>query len=287
MDDNHEKQYFTPPAGIKIRTSVPGLMDKIHTSISPDASDIYWYIKFNIPLDEKTVSEKTMDVTDTEGYIMRTDISYNNSYNTIVISPLDSYEQNIYYLLNISKKVKSVKGQNLKSEIHILFKLLNNKISDYKVLKSTAKIPKRRPRPKDYEARLRAGAREYPNTKIYSFEQQYANMSQDQLPPCALRVNFWAGLAGLALMAVTYFFVKNWIAITAALALCAACAVYIITQLMSRKNLSVLLYNRGKRKFYREEYESAAALFKQALQKDPDNEMAEFALNKVAFYVKT
>ena len=77
------------PPRIRIATSDPKLKDKIQINLEGPIDNVYWYIRFNIPLDEESVNDKTMEVTDTEGYIMRTDISYQGKHNRIVISPLD------------------------------------------------------------------------------------------------------------------------------------------------------------------------------------------------------
>lgn len=262
---------------IKIATSIPSLKDKIHVKVEEGSNTIYWYIKFNIPLDEHSVSEKHMSVTDTDGYIMHTDIAYDTDKNLIVISPLDSYEQNRFYLLNISKKVKSARGQNLKREIHILFKLLNNQISEYQILKSTVTVPKPKPRPKDYDQRN-------PKSKVYSFDQKIvSSLPQDKLPQAAVKVNVLLGIAGLA-TALSGLFFSNLPLMGVGILACILGVAHIFYQLSRKTQYSVLVYNKGVRLFNKEHYEEAEQRFKMALAIDPDNEMAEYALDKVYFY---
>lgn len=264
---------------IRLATSIPSLKDKIHVDIAPDTDDVYWYIRFNIPLDEESVSEKTMDVTDTEGYIMRTDITYDKNRNMIVISPIDSYEQDVFYLLNISQKVKSAKGQNLRSKIHILFKLLEGEISEFKVLKSTVKVPVPKPRPKNYEQRIA-------KTKLYSFDPATLTGGEphDKLRPMPVRANIVVAVLGLAMLAINVF-LKIGILWVAAFLVCAIGAVILFIQLIQPPQRSAVLYNRGARNFNKENYKKADKMFKRALKLDENNERAEYASNKVSYYL--
>lgn len=137
---------------VKLATTDPDLKDRIKIDIDDDSGEgIYWYIKFNIPLNENTVSNKAMTITDAKGYKMRTEIMYYKSRNTIVISPKESYMENVFYILTISKKVKSLGGNHLKGDTHILFKLKDNQISQYEILKDDIKIPAPCERPINYE----------------------------------------------------------------------------------------------------------------------------------------
>ena len=262
---------------IRVATSIPSLRDKVKIKLGSDSDDVFWYIRFNIPLDEASVSPKTMEVTDTLGYIMRTDIAYDKDRNMIVISPVDSYEQNVYYLLNISKKVKSARGQNLRSKIHILFKLVGKQISEFKVLKKTVKVPAPKPRPKDYE--------KIAKTKLYSFDPAiFADVPRDRLPTSKLRANIMPAVIGLLLLCANIALRNDalWIA---AVGLCALGAGVLFFQLRKPAQRSALVYNRGVRHFNKERYEKAADCFQRAAAFDEHNEMAEYALNKVRFYL--
>ena len=260
---------------IRLATNIPGLKDKIYTNIKDGKDAVHWYIQFNVPLDRQTVSHKTMKITDTSGYIMRTEISYMQGKNIIVINPLDSYEQNVYYILNISKKVKSSSGKKMRTEIYIIFKLMNNQISDYKVLKSNVEVPKPRPRPKNYE-QLR--------TRVYSFDETpFINAGQDKLPGAKLSVNLAAGVVGILVLA-GYLLHSNIYILIAGGVLCVSGAAHIIYQIRRKQTRSVMLYNKGTRLFNGERYAEAELCFKKASLLDPDNEMAEYAVNKVAFY---
>ncbi len=266
---------------IRISTSIPSLKGKIHVDINEPTERAYWYIRFNIPLNKSSVNRDTMNVTDTDGYIMRTYISYDENDNLIVIVPLDSYEQNRFYLLNISKQVQSAKGQNLKNEIHILFKLLDNRISQFEILKRTAKVPTPRPRPANYD-QLNT------KSKVYSFEKENTAVSErasnDVLPFAPMKINVLLGLAGLIAVLVS-FQLNIQLLIIASIIACAAGLAHIVLQLSKREFRSALAYNRGVMCFNSEKYRKANILFKKSVSLNEENEFAEYALNKVSFYL--
>lgn len=263
---------------IRIATSIPSLKNKVQTRLDGPTDVIYWYIRFNIPLDETSVSEKTMDVTDTEGYIMRTDIYYDKNTHMIAISPLDTYEQNRFYLLNISKKVRSARGQNLRSSIHILFKLLDNQISDYKVLKKDAKLPKPKPRPQDYDQRQAARK---PNV----IDQTYIDRSpRDRMATVSFRINLWVGLLGLVLVMIGAFVHLLWLMIGGVL-ICVGGVGHLYFQMRNKELRSTLLFNRGVRRFNKQRYSEAEVAFQKALQANPDNELAQYGVYKVGLYL--
>ena len=260
---------------IKIATNIPGLKDKIITHISDGKNTVYWYIQFNVPLDESTVSDKTMNITDTSGYIMRTDISYMKGKNIIVISPLDTYEQNVYYILSISTKVRALSGRKMQSQIHILFKLMNNKIADYKVLKSNAEIPAPKKRPHNYDE-IRQ--------KLYASDESiFKTAGQDTLVPAKLSINIVAGVIGILIMACFFYF-TNIAILAAGFLVCLLGVSHIIYQMSRKKIRSVMVYNKGVRKFNRGQYAEAELYFKRASLLDQNNETAEYALNKVEYY---
>lgn len=270
-DENEKKR-------IRIATSIPSLKDKIQTDIKGNAEAIYWYIRFNIALNSATVTHKTMGVTDTSGYIMRTDISYDEEKNRIVISPLDTYEQDRYYLLRISKKVCSKKGQRLRSPINILFKLINNQISEYKVLRKDVNVPPSKSRPPNYDI-------VYTRSKVYSTSgTAMETVNQDKLPVADLNINIWLGLLGLVLVVSSYF-LGNMVFIVISIAVCILGLVHMFTQLRKAPHKSLRFYNRGVKKFNKEKYDDAKLFFQRAIMYDDSNEYAEYALYKVEFYI--
>lgn len=273
----------SPDNRIKIATNIPGLKDKIQTNITGSTDSIYWYIRFNIPLDESSVSEKTMRVTDTDGYIMRTDISYDTEKNIIVISPLDTYEQEVFYILNISKKVKSRRGNKLKNQMYILFKLKGNQVTEFKTLKSNVEVPQAKKRPKNYDAMFREKIKTA--SRVYSFDDTpFKQAGQDKLPTTDVKVNIWIGVIGLAIV-IAFLFIKMIVFLIIGILVCVTGIVHISMQMSKKETRSVLAYNSGVRKFNKEKYKEANFSFKKALLINPQNEMAEYAINKMTFYL--
>lgn len=263
---------------IRIATSTPSLKEKISTNLSGNTESIYWYIRFNIPLDSSTVSHKTMGVTDTSGYIMRTDIAYDTAKNRIVISPLDTYEENRYYLLRVSRKVRSKRGQHLKSHINILFKLLNRQISEYKVLRQDVKVPPKKRRPPNYDV-------VHTRSKVYSTNGKVVeSIKQDKVPIADLNINILPGLLGLLLTLGSIFYGNTGLIILSVF-VCAVGLTYMFRQMMNPENKSIRFYNRGAKKFNNEKYDDAKYLFQRSFMLDENNEYAEYALYKVEFYL--
>ena len=80
-------------------------------------------LKFNIPLDPKTVNNVNLYVTSMNLSPLRTAIRYNSLENEIEIEPLEPYAQNESYILNITTKVTSLGGQPLKKPLQVQFKI--------------------------------------------------------------------------------------------------------------------------------------------------------------------
>ncbi len=281
-----EKAEITPPVPedngqdkrIRIATSIPSLKNKIQLNLEGNLEVIYWYIKFNIPLDPVTITNKTMGVTDTSGYIMRTDIEYNIDRNLIVVSPLDTYEENRYYLLRISRTVRSAKGQQLRSQINILFKILDNQISDYKVLRDNVRIPTAKSRPSNYDEL-------YTRSKVYSFQgKEMESITQNKLPIADVNINFYGALAGI-IITFGSFFVGNMIFTVISVAIACMGLAHIFQQMNKGPTRSLRIYNKGAKKFNQENYIGAKELFEKARLFDDSNEYADYAMYKVDFYL--
>jgi hypothetical protein len=226
-----------------------------------------------------SVSEQTMEVTDTDGYIMRTDIAYHDDQCRIAISPLDSYEQNRFYLLNISTQVRSARGQHLKSKIHILFKLYDNKVSEYKIMRKDAKLPKSKPRPTDYDARQ---AKRPPNKLDIELG---TDTSSDRIAIINVQINLWVGIISVVLLLVGLI-MRSLPMILVSAGFCACGAAHILIQIRDKITLSRILYNRGARRFNREQYQEAKMAFTKSVEANPNNEMAKYGLHKVEFFIK-
>ncbi|MDR2903679.1 MAG: hypothetical protein LBU77_04160 [Clostridiales bacterium] len=267
---------------IKISTTNPELKNKIHYDIAQTDDKVNWYIKFNIPLDASSVNKKTMNITETNGYILNALIEYDSERNMIVLSPVDIYLQNEYYLLNISRKVRSEKGRPLKRAIHIMFKLLDNQITEFQLLKSTVQVAKPRPRTRQYQKEL---AEKISLTKVYSLDENiFKKVPQYRLPYANMHINFIIGLLGIGVTSVSFAVQLIYLTLIG-LAVCLAGIAHIFLQFRNRQNRSALSYNIGVLLFNASRYNLAKRRFEKALKISEDNEMAEYGLSKTQFYL--
>ncbi len=270
MEDHEGKQ-------IKVSASNPNLNDRIMYKIDPEKSDtIFWYIKFNILLDESTVNDKTMYVTDLAGYKMRTFIEYSEEHNVISISPIDTYSKDTYYILQISKHVKSKKGNKLKRKINIVFKLVNSEISGYEVLKNDQDVPEMKPRPKNYDP-------EKVVSKVYGFSNDEFNKEgKDNLPYLPFKINPFIGIFGL-LVVIIGLIVSLYVAILGVVVSVIG-VLHLVMQLRDDEKIATYTYNQGVKEFRIGEYKKAEKLFKKAFEHDKFNEHIEFALERIKYY---
>ncbi len=252
------------------------LEDRIKVRMEAGADTIYWHIIFNLKLDPSTVSSKTMYVTDLGGFVLNSHITYDTETNLIVISPLETYEQNFYYILNISTKVRSEKGQNLKQPVIILFKLLENEISEMQVLPSNVKTPEPRQRPEGYKA---GDVR----SKVFSDNEIYGNVATDRLKTIPLKVNPVFAIIAVAITVGLSMVNLTLGAVGLGLALVAIG--FLIQQIAAKKTRAIISYNSGVKDFNNGEYRSAKEKFKKAFLQDSQNETIEYALNKVDYYL--
>ena len=279
VSDLHENK-------IRIATSVPGLKNKIHTQIEPGSDEIYWKIKFNMGLDESSISKKTMNVTDTKGYLLKTEITYKN--NTIFLLPKDSYESNQYYLLNISKKVRGENGVKLKREIHVLFKLVDNSIDNFQVLKANVSVPKTKRRPRDYETTHMNSKYIVPrHSKRFSGRSASdvsLQDSQEKVLPMPIKINIVVGVVGLVLSVISIL-INLSPAVIASMAITFAGLLHIFFQISRKKWRCTLMYNRGVKYFNTDRYDLANVYFLKAQKLDPNNSAVNTAINKIIFHL--
>lgn len=108
---------------VDIEAATEGIQDKISQSLKFRTGKFVWRVKFNIPLDPRTVNNVNLFVTTLGQSPLRTNIFYDTLNNTIEIEPLEAYAQQESYILNITTAVKSKGGQRLKNPIRIQFKI--------------------------------------------------------------------------------------------------------------------------------------------------------------------
>ena len=96
-----------------------GMENKVKQDLKFKTGNFVWKIKFNVPLDPKTVN----NVTSLNLSPLKTAIRYNSLENEIEIEPMEAYAQNESYILNITTNVKSLNGKPLKEPIQVQFKI--------------------------------------------------------------------------------------------------------------------------------------------------------------------
>jgi hypothetical protein len=164
----------------------------------------------------------------------------------------------------------------------ILFKLTANQISEFKTLKSNVHIPALKKRPKNYDAMFKEKIQTA--SRLYSFDKEpFKEAGFDRLPSSPVKINILAGVAGLLALAA-YIYLRTVPVLAAALVLCLAGIAHITMQLSKKETRSVMAYNKGVKRFNKERYPEATAYFKRAAALDANNEMAEYAVNKMTFY---
>ena len=265
------------PPNIRVAVSDPTLKDKIKIDISGPLVTVHWLIRFNMPLNEETVNDKNMQVTDTEGYIMRTDISYKDDSNQIVITPLDSYEDQRFYLLKVSNKVCSKKGQSLKSAINILFKLYKGDIKEYRTIKEDVPVPLSQLRPIDYDERQKHRVLNYLDNYTENIDKRI------KMTPENVGINPVLGILGILMVLWGFAVLSTALIVTAAL-ISMAGAAHIFAQWQSKVFRAKIQYNKGVRFFNRMQYQEAKEAFSKALEINPNNELAKYGMVRVGIY---
>lgn len=108
---------------IEISDIPSNLSNKVKQNLRFKTGNFVWRVKFNIPLDPKTVNNNTMYVTNSQNQKMRSYINYNMELGQIEIEGTEAYATSEQYTLHITTQVKSKGGQSLKEPVQIKFKL--------------------------------------------------------------------------------------------------------------------------------------------------------------------
>ena len=290
MDEREKRELYE---NSKIRTgtmeiaaSSPELKGKIRSRVLTAADVVYWYIKFNLSLDPASVSRKTAKVTERNGYIVKTDISYNAESNVISICPRDCYAQNEYYLLHVSRKVRSAMGNNLRRPVNIMFKIVGNKIDEYRILPNNAKIPRPTKRPRGYVPKGELVYPAIPERRARRGGNPAGPMMEkrESLPFKPFRLNPVIALAGIIAAPIGIFLAAAPVVLAAAVA-CLAGLAHIIIQLMRKDKRSAVIYNMGVLSFAGGNYKKARKRFERAAELDAGNELAAHAAAKMGIYL--
>jgi len=268
---------------IKLMVSNPELKGKITTNITEPNGTVYWYIRFNTPLDPESVTKSSMNVTETNGYILNVIITYDSSRNLIVLNPCDLYRRNEYYILNISTKVRSDKGKPLPKSVHILFKLKGDEISDFKMIKNTADLPKPRKKP---ESVRRAEINELMEARAQKGGEAIRySVGRPTLPFGPVAIKMQLAIIGLIWLLLSVF-VNNLYVTLVGFGLILLGLVHIGVQLARRRTRSAINYARGVMHFNKGNYGSAKRLFDRSVELDEDNDLAKYGAYKVKLYIE-
>lgn len=85
-----------------------------------------WSVKFSKELKSSTVNNKNIVVTDSNGRSVNAQISPGDDSKTILINPMiQGYIPNSTYYLKITTNVQSIEGKNLKEDVTMKFKIIN------------------------------------------------------------------------------------------------------------------------------------------------------------------
>lgn len=99
------------------------LENRVMQDLKFRTGNFIWKIKFNVPLDPKTVNNVNLYVTSLNLAPLRTSIRYNSLENEIEIEPLEPYAQKESYVLNITTNVTSLSGKPLPKPLQVQFKI--------------------------------------------------------------------------------------------------------------------------------------------------------------------
>lgn len=266
---------------IKMMVSDPSLKGKIATNITEPNGTVYWYIRFNTPLDADSVTKYTMNVTDMSGYIINVIITYDSTRNLIVLNPMDLYRQNEYYLLNISKKVRSDKGRPLTRPVHIMFKIAGDRISEFRMLKDTTAVPKPRKKP---ESMRRAEITELMAVRAQESGEGIRKIGKPTLPYGPIFLHVQLAMLGTIWLVFSFFF-NNFYVTLGGVSLMILGLIHIIAQLFRKRTQSAINYAIGVMRFNSGKYYKAERSFEKAYSQDADNELAKYAIGKVQMFL--
>lgn len=108
---------------LEFESMTEGLENKVVQNLKFKTGNFIWKIRFNVPLDPKTVNNVNLYVTSVNLSPLRTSIRYNSLDNEIEIEPLEPYAQNESYILNITTNVASQSGKHLPEPLQVQFKI--------------------------------------------------------------------------------------------------------------------------------------------------------------------
>jgi hypothetical protein len=108
---------------ITIESVVGSVKNRVKQNLKFKTGNFVWRIKFTAPLNPVSVNNRNLYVTSMNLTPLLTNIRYDSVSNCIEIEPLEPYAKNESYLLHVTTKVMSKKGQKLPNDITIQFKV--------------------------------------------------------------------------------------------------------------------------------------------------------------------
>lgn len=108
---------------IEIDDVPKGYENRVRQNLSFKTGKFVWRCRFTTALDPSTITSENLFVESETGSRMSTKFTYNDANMEIELEPLEPYAQDTDYFLNITTRVKSRGGQNLKEPVRIKFRL--------------------------------------------------------------------------------------------------------------------------------------------------------------------
>lgn len=108
---------------LDIKNVDESVQNKVRQRLKFRTGNFIWRVKFNIPLDPKTVNNNNLYVMTSNDIPLPTRIRYNNETNEIEVEPSEAYSTEEEYVLHISTRVRSAGGNYLKSPVKVQFKI--------------------------------------------------------------------------------------------------------------------------------------------------------------------
>lgn len=108
---------------LDIEAKSPDVQNKVRQDLRFRTNMFVWKVKFNTPLNPKTVNNVNLYVTTQNQTVLRSAIRYDSMNNTIEVEPLEPYSESEIYTLNVTTKVQSKGGKFLRKPIQINFRM--------------------------------------------------------------------------------------------------------------------------------------------------------------------
>ena len=246
-----------------------GFDGKVFNKLKRPIDIFSWRIKFPDDVPLKAVPEENFYITDRHNTLVDFELHIERRTNSVIVSPMDSYDNNVYYFLHIKKfDVGSALNSRKLPPIHVGFRVRNDNSLDLIWLKG-------RFDPKT----VMQNAIPVVEKKATSLKQEYLNKMEFIHNTILVYPILLAGIV-LSLLPQNESFSEVAILGTAALivALCVAQLILYFLEKRGKKLQSVNQYNMGILSYNSGYYQNAEVHFDKSLTINPKNQSAEKAL---------